>query len=200
MGRPRKWIVRTLTGADVSACRVFLTRFRKLESASNIRETLRIDFEHFLVLNGLAPCPDALGLFVADMAMNVAPSKGHEYASKLSGLGCMRLPGMRTCLNSLTRLLNIRAADSECKEALAVDHGTAERVIAAIPDATQRAALSVVTFLGPRAKDVTHLRRKQLDVDFVPLNLRKSESRKRHYRAQVRIAKNRKSLARRVNF
>lgn len=81
-----------------------------------------------------------------------------------------------------------------------MDHQTAEKVIQAIADPAQRAAVAAILVLGPRAQDVTHLRPKQIDVTHVPLSLRPTEAKKRYYRAQVRVAKNRKSLGKRINL
>jgi len=197
MGRPRLWKIKALSRSEVEARNRFLESLEKLLTKSNIRERLRMDWELFLRLNNLAPCPASLNLFVADMALSVRESTAYEYASKMSSLQALKLPGMRTTWSHLCRLLNVRAADAESKHALDIDHGTAEAIIEAVENECDRNALRVTLLIGPRSKDVTHLRTHQLDIPFIPLS---KVVKKQYYRAQVRIAKNRKTLGKRVNL
>lgn len=197
MGRPRLWRIKALTRAEIEVRNRFIEGLEKLASASTIRERLRQDWDLFLRLNQLNPTCKALELFVADFSMVLAPSSAHEYCSKLSSLPAMKLPGFRTVWSHLCRLLNIRAADADTKHALDIDHATASKIISNVEDEADRMALSIMALLGPRAQDVRHLRVRQLDIPV--LNLRRKYA-KEHYRANVRIAKNRKCLGRRVNL
>jgi len=197
MGRPRKWKIHTLTQLEVEARGRFLTQLESLGTRSNIRDRLRQDWNLFLHLNGYDANPRSLDLFIADLALALSPSTAHEYVAKLSSLPAMKLPGMHVRWQHLSRLLNIRAADAETKRALDVDHQTAERILDRVANETDRNALRVMMILGLRAKDVTHLRAKQLEVPTLDVNRRFP---KKFYRAEVRIAKNRKELGQRVKL
>lgn len=197
MGRKRLWEIKTLNRQEIDARARFIEALHRLVTTSNIRERLRQDWDLFLVMNNLQPCPRTLELFIADLSLSLKATTAYEYTSKLSYLPCMKLPGMRPTLMTLMRLLNIRAADEEVRKALDISHGMAERIIRTVEDREARFALSVMALLGPRAQDVRWLRTKQLDIPRLSTRRRFP---KRFYRAQIRVAKNRKELGKRVNL
>lgn len=195
MGRPRLWVIRALSRREREARERFIEELRELIDNNHVRARLRADWDLFLALNGLVASVPALELFVADLAMALAPSTAAEYVAKLSSLPCMRVAGLRSCHNLLVRLFNVRAADYEAKKAVSITHRQAITIVRKIPSPLLRAILSIMALMGPRAKDITHLRPSQLDVPTLCLSRRYL---KRYYRAQVRIAKNRKSLGKRA--
>ena len=196
MGRPRKWNIHKLERNEVALRERFLESLEKLVSSSNIRERLRQDWELFLRLNLLEPSAHAIRLFMADLALSLAPSSAHEYASKLSTLPALKQAPIRAAWAHVCRLLNVRAADADLRTATKIEsYSCARRALAAVANETERNALRLMLVLGPRAKDLTHLRIRQLDIPILRLG---QKYKKRCYRAHIRIAKNRKSLGRRV--
>lgn len=195
MGRERKWKIVKLTQREINIRLRKLEELERLDVQCNIKDRLRKDWDLFLEENSLDPGVYALRLFIADMTMSLSPSSAHEYCSKLSQLPVMKLPGVRGAWRRLNHLLNILAADSETTAALNITHATAEKIIDAIENPLIKNALRVMVLLGPRAKDLTWLRRRQLDIPKWS-----SRSRTKAYRARILVAKNRKHLSRRVNL
>ena len=195
MARPRLWRITRLTNAEVDARRRFILELKNLISANNIRERLRMDWDLFLELNLLTPTPQTLELFVADMCCSLKESTAAEYTSKLHSIPALKLTGMRGCLTRLIRLLNIRAADADTRRALSITHAQCSLVLGTLP-CLERGALTMMALIGPRAKDVSRLRQKQIDIPHVRANREKGV----FYRAEIRIAKNRKKLGRRASL
>lgn len=196
MVRPRLWVVQKLERIAIEERERFLSQLHTYIKASGIRARLRQDWDLFLVLNNFDACPRALELFVADMALALSESTVAEYTMKLSSLPALKLPAMRGCWTLLTRLLNVRAADADTKRALNITHGECQSILKKI-DWPYRGALAAMALLGPRAADVVRLRRSQLDVPWLAAT---ASTRGVFYRAQIRVAKNRKRLGRRVNL
>ncbi len=199
MGRPRKWVIRTLSRREIEDRERFIEGLYKLLNASPIRERLRQDWDLFLLRNCLTPSARALELFVADAAVALKETSAAEYCDKMSSLPALKLPGMRQAHWRLRKALHIRAADVDLRHALDIDTKTAKKIIAHIDDEPIKYAITLMGLVGPRCKDLTHIRRRQLDIK----KNTAAKSKKAHqafHRVQVRVAKNRKQLSRRVNL
>lgn len=193
VGRPRKWVIRTLSRREIEDRERFVESLYKLLNASNIRERLRQDWDLFLLRNELTPSPRSLELFVADACLALKESSASEYCDKMSSLPALKLPGMRAVHWKLRKALRVRAADVDLRHALDIDHAMARKILSHLNDETIRSAISLMALMGPRCADIRRLRRRQLDIQ-------KTQKKNTFHRVQVRMAKNRKSLGRRANL